>query len=80
MVSACKDGIYAAYHSLTMSEKRLGLRWNAVASESSEENIRTVIAAPNNVVRLIRNDDSDHARHGWSDHHFRLVDVVEVIT
>lgn len=37
-MSACKDGIYAAYLSLTMSEKRLGLRWNAVARESSEEN------------------------------------------
>ncbi|MCH8108787.1 MAG: hypothetical protein IIB15_01525 [Chloroflexi bacterium] len=79
-MSACKDGIYAAYHSLTMSEKRLGSRWNAVARESSEENILTVVAAPNNVVRLIRNDDSDPARHGWSDHHFRVVDVVKVIT
>ena len=29
----------------------------------NEENIQTVVAALNNVVRLTRNDDSGHARH-----------------
>ncbi|MCH8806269.1 MAG: hypothetical protein IH986_09300 [Planctomycetes bacterium] len=29
----------------------------------NEENILTVVAALNNVVRLTRNDDSGHARH-----------------
>ncbi len=32
----------------------------------NEKNILRVVAALNNVVRLTRNDDSGHARHGGS--------------